>query len=213
MRLVILLGILSFTLPAIGQNRKDWTRLDFLNQAAESLFKAEQNISGQCFIILADKFDYYKRPIIIKSADNKELIRVEVRESLITTFNGKSYIQCDQENPFKPWLFGCNPDYFQLAFECIDSTGTDYKVKINETESVLISKTNSDFKKQSIAEFVKDWTTLGCDFDRSANPLRETPTSNGKIIEHPDQKQYKIWNGESLEVQGDWIKIKTLTNE
>jgi len=213
MRLFILLGFLFLTIPTVGQNRKDWTRLDYLNKASESPFMTEKDISGQCFIILADNFDYYKNPIIIKTADKKEFIRLEFGETLVTTFNSKSYVQCDQTNPFNPWLFGCNPDYFSLAFECVDSTGTDYRVKINEREFALISKQNKDFKKQKITDFVKDWTTLGCDFDRHANPLRETPKSDGKIINHPDQKEYKIWNGESLEIQGDWIKVKTLKNE
>ncbi len=173
----------------------------------------ERDISGQCFIILSDNFDYYKYPIIIKSTDNKEIIRIEFSDSLgmTTIFKGRLYRQFDNQNTFKPWLFSDNSDYFRLAFECVDSTGTNYKVKINEKEFALISKQNNDFKKQKITDFVKDWTTLGCDFDRSANPLRENP--NGKIINHPDQKEYKIWNGESLEVQGDWIKVKTLKNE
>ncbi len=216
-RLVILLGTLFLTISTFGQNRKDWTQLDFLNKASEDPFMTENDISGQCFIRLSDNFDYYKTPIIIRSTDKMEILRIEFSDSLgttttvTTTFKGQSYKQFDNQNPFNPWLFSDNSDYFRLAFECVDSTGTQYKVKINDEEVVSISKDNTDFKKQEITDFVIDWTSLGFDFDRSANPLRESP--NGKIIIHADQKEYKIWTGESLEVKGDWIKVKTLKNE
>jgi hypothetical protein len=32
-------------------------------------------------------------------------------------------------------------------------------------------------------------------------------------MDHPDEKQYRIWSGESLEVHGDWIRVNTLKNE
>ena len=213
MKAIILIGTLFLTISTFGQNRKDWTQLDFLNKDSENPFMTENNISGLCFIILSDNFDYYKKPIIIRSTDNKEIVRIEFIDSLgmTTTFKGQSYRQFDNKNPFKPWLFSDNSDYFRLAFECVDSTGTHYKVRINEKELVSISKNNKDFKKQETSDFVKDWTSLGCDFDRSTNPLRETP--NGKIIKHADQTNYKIWNGESIEVKGEWIKVKTLKNE
>jgi hypothetical protein len=65
--------------------------------------------------------------------------------------------------------------------------GTHYKVKLNETDIAFINKADRNFRKQSITDFAKEWTTLGLDFDRSANPLRETPQNTGKIINHPDE--------------------------
>jgi hypothetical protein len=125
---VTLIGTVLFSVSALGQ-----APLDLLNRASEYPFVTENNISGQCFIILSKDFDYYKSPIVIKSADNKEIVRVEYWDSngVTTTFKGSSYRQFDNRNAFTPWLFSDNPDYFALALECIDSMGTHYKVKLN----------------------------------------------------------------------------------
>lgn len=215
MRFVIIIGSLIISISTIGQSRKDWTQLDFLNKDPDYPFETEKDISGVCFVIMSEMFSVYEKPIIIKSKDNKEILKIVFSElnGLTTTFNGQSYLQFDNQNPFNPWLFVDNPDYFRLAFECVDTIGTSYKVKLNDKEFAHISKAAKDFKKQSIPDFVKDWTSLGLDFDRTTNPLREVPNSDGKIINHSDEKKYKIWCGESLEVNGDWVKINTLKNE
>ena len=54
---------------------------------------------------------------------------------------------------------------------------------------------------------------VGFDFNRETNPLRESPIENSSIIKHPDQDKYKIWDGESLEVKDNWIKVKTVAKE
>ena len=213
-RSIILLAIIFISFSSFAQSRKDWTQLDFLNKDHSYPFAPEADISGVCFIIVAERFDYYKKPIVIPAKDGKVSISIRVSDTGVTTqFNGQTYDPADSTNPFKPWLFGANPDYFRLALECVDSAGAYYKVKVNQSEFAFINKTNSDFQKQSIIDFVKGWTALGFDFDRSTNPLREAPKDESKSISHVDEKKYKIWTGESLAVKGDWIKVNTLNDE
>ena len=205
---------LTIFLPTIlfAQDRSKWTLLDFLN---ERPFIPQDNITGICFVTLADTFDYYKKPIVIKDKSNLEILRIAFNNSigLTTTYKGIKYGFADTLNPFNPWLWSPNPDYFRLAFQCTDTSGEYFKVWLTDKEYALIKKHNPDFKKQSILNFIKDWTSLGFDFDRSSNPLRQSPVDNGKIIKHSSQDKYRIWQGEVVEIKGDWLKIKTPKDE
>ena len=211
------LALIFIFLPTLlfGQDRSNWTRLDFLNRTKENPFIPQDNINGICFVTLADTFNYYKKPIIINDKDKNEVLKIQFTDSLglTTTFNGKKYSRRDTGNTFNPWLWINSEEYFQLAFECTDTSGAYYKVLLTNKDFAFINKKNKDFKKQSIASFVKEWTSIGFDFDRSANPLRQSANDNSKIIKHKDQDKYKIWQGESIEVKGDWIKVKTVKDE
>jgi hypothetical protein len=178
-----LLIFLTISLPTVlfSQDRSKSTQLDFLNQYP---FIPQDNITGICFVTLADTFDYYKKPIVIKDRSNFEILRIEINDSvgLTTTYNGAKYHFSDTLNTFNPWLWIPNPEYFRLAFQCTDTTGEYFKVWLTDKEFTFIRKDNQDLKKQSIADFVLDWTSMGFDFDRSSNPLRQTPINSGKII-------------------------------
>lgn len=213
---IFILGLL-LSLNGLSQNRSNWTPLDYLNQDPEYPFQTEKNIEGLCFITLSDSFDYYQTPILIKDKDNKQIVKIEFVDSLgiLTTYKGNLFKSYDTLNPFNPWLWVDNPDYFRLAFECTDSIGNFYKVQLNETEFAWIKKTDKNFKKETIKDFVFSWTTepMGLDFNRVTNPLRKEPNANSEKIENPEQDKYKIWKAESLDMHGDWIKVKTIKDE
>lgn len=199
----------------MGQDWSNWTILDHLNNQTEDPFTTERNITGLCFVILADDFNYYKDPVVIKGPNDNEVLRITFTDSgeLLTTYKGRTYKQYDSSNTFRPWLFVDNPDYFRIAFECVDTIGASYKVRLNETDFALIEKKNKNFKKESISDFISGWTSMGFDFNRTINPVKEVPKENSKSIIHKEQQKYRIWRGECLEVKGDWIKVKTIKDE
>ena len=194
---------------------QDRIKLKELNDLNNSPFIPEKNISGNCFVVLSDSFDYYKNPIEIMDINHELLLKIEIDDKfgVITSFRGKRYQNSDTLNPFNPWLWNPNPDYFRLAFECSDTTSEFFKVWLSKKEFTFIRKDNPNFKKQSIIDFVGNYTLFGFDFDRSSNPLRNSSDENSKIITHKSQKNYKIWDGEVIEIKGDWIKLKTTMNE
>jgi hypothetical protein len=73
----------------------------------------------------------------------------------------------------------------------------------------LIKKVDSLFKFETVSTYVSEWTTLGLDFDRLQNPLRQEPSDNAAVILNEDTKKYKIWRAEKIEMKGDWLKVKT----
>ena len=201
-----------------AQNRKNWTELDFLNFSKENQFNVESDIYGNCFIILSEEFDYYKKPIMISDEKLNVILKIEYNEikGFVTTFKDKIYDKNNSLlNPFKPWLWSENPDYFNFALECVDTIGDFYKVKLNEIDFGLINKFNNDFRKQSINEFVLEYTSdpMGLDFDRNSNPLRREPNEKSKIIKHSEQSKYKIWRATTIEIKDEWMKIETIKQE
>ncbi|WP_156152355.1 hypothetical protein [Flammeovirga sp. OC4] len=173
------------------------THLRYLNQLLEYPFTTEKNIQGICFITPSNDFDSYQDSIILNDKDNNPIVRIAYDDSLgiVTTFKGKVFKSYDSSNPFSPWLWVDNPDYFRLSFECTDSTGTLYKVKLNENEFGWIKKTDTNFKKETIKEFILKWTMepMHLDFNRVTNPLKKEPKSNSLVIENPKEDKYKIW--------------------
>jgi hypothetical protein len=212
----LFLGLLP-NLNCFSQSTSDWTTLDHFNHDTEFHFSTEKKLSGLCFITLSDSFDYYQNPIILKDRDDKQIMSIVVNDTsgVLTNFKGSLFKSYDTINPFNPWFWSDNPDYFRLALECTDSLGNFYKVKLNETEFAWIKKTDKNFKKEGIKDFILRWTsaTTGLDFDRISNPLRKEPNTNIAIIEGDEQNVYKIWTAQSLEMYGDWLKIKTTKNE
>lgn len=194
MKYLILIGTLFLSFATVGQNLENWTTtLDYLNNQTEGSFTTEKNITGLCFVILADDFNYYKEPIVVKRTNDNEVLRITYTDSgeLITTYKGTTYKQYDSSNTFKPWLFVDNPDYFRIAFECVDTVGAFYKVRLNEKEFTLIEKTNTNFKKESITNFVSGWTSLGFDFNRATNPVKKLPKENSRTIVNKDSRNIK----------------------
>ncbi|NMM50769.1 hypothetical protein [Marinigracilibium pacificum] len=206
--------ILFLTLSlGFSQNRKNWTELDYLN-ADEFRFQTENDITGKFFVTVSDNFNYYTNPIIIKDLRNKEIVKIEFSETGIDiVFEGIKYQGNDTSNPLKPWLLMLNPDFFRLVFECVDITANHYVVKLNENEVGYIATDNPDFKRVTIEDFIKHWTELGFDFDRSTNPLRTEPNEGGQIILNSLNEKYKIWTGGILELRSDWLKIRTINDE
>ncbi len=202
----------------MAQNRSNWTQLDYLNQDPYYTFQTGKKITGLCFITLSDSIDYYQTPIIITDKDKSQIVRIEFVDTLgiLTTYKGKHFNSRDTLNPFNPWLWVNNPDYFRLAFECTDSIGDFYKISLNKTDFAWIHKKDKNFKKESIINFVLSWTSepMGLDFDRKTNPLKKEPKETGEIIKDPLTGKYQIWRAEkSFEIQGEWIKVKTIKGE
>ena len=197
-----------------SQNRKNWNELDYINADEFYSYQTENDITGDFFVTISDTFNYYERPIVIKNSEKKEMVRIEFKDNdIVTIFQSKKYLRNDTLNPLNPWLMSLNPDYFSLAFECINITSDYYVVKLNENELGYIDIVNPDFKKVLIEDFVKHWTLSGFDFDRSTNPLRNEPKENGNIILNPLTKKYKLWRAEALEIKGEWLKVKTVKDE
>ncbi|NME67996.1 hypothetical protein [Flammeovirga aprica] len=208
---------LLLCLNCFSQERDHRASLDYLNQSIEYPFITEKNIDGLCFITLSNNFDYYQNPILLTDKDNQQIASIEFVDTLgiITTFKGRQFRSYDNSNPFKPWLWVDNPDYLRLTFECTDSIGNFYKVRLNESEFAWIKKTDENFKKETIENFVLKWTSepMKLDFNRLINPLKKEPKSDSENIDNPEQGKYKIWEATSLEIFGDWIKIKTIMDE
>jgi hypothetical protein len=191
-------------------DRSLWTTLDFLNDK-ESPFTAEDSIIGSGIITLSDTADTYNKKLCIYNDLGKIIATIEHKESdVITVFNGKTFSSSDTTNSFSPRLYGTNPDYFRLAFDCISTDKDFYKVIIdkNTGQAGMIKKSDKFFKFETIEKFVDTWTGLGIDFDRSTNQLHKNPSDNSEIITSDKQSKYKIWQGEKISIDGDWIKIK-----
>ncbi|WP_271855904.1 hypothetical protein [Patiriisocius marinus] len=211
---IALLLILIIPNLIFSQNRKDWTQLDYLNFDKNYPFETEKDISGLFFITPSITFDYYTEPIIVFDQENNEILRLRVGESdVITCFNGQKYNRYNTKNPLSPWLLSLSPDYFSIAFECIETNDKFYIVRLNDDQLGYIKKDNENFTKETVEEFVVRWTSLGFDFDRINNPLRAENSQSAKIITNELTGKYKIWTGEVLEMKGDWLKIKSIKEE
>jgi|GEM_PF-290401 len=191
-------------------DRSNWTTLDFLNKDSLYSFVAEDSINGIGVVTLSDSFDYGKK-LIIYDLTKTVLSTILLEDTnIITTFNKSKYDRHDTAIPFIPRLFGSNPDYFRLTFNCIDEQKDYYVVVVNEKigQKGLIKKTDKYFKFESFEKYIKDWSAPGIDFDRSINPIRKLPNDNADIILNPLQSNYKIWQAQTLLFNGDWIEIQ-----
>ncbi|MBS4040686.1 MAG: hypothetical protein KGZ81_08805 [Flavobacteriales bacterium] len=201
-----------------AQSKKNWTVLDFLNFSAENPFIVENDINGVCFVILSEEFNYYKSPIIINNENQNVILNIEYNETVgfLTTYKNKIYSKNENLlNPFKPWFWSENPDYFNFVLECVDTIGNYYKVKLNNVDFGWINKSDTNFKRQKIDEFVLEYTAdpMGLDFDRRNNPLRKEPDEKSEIIFHTEEKKYKIWRATTLEIKNEWLRIETIKKE
>ncbi|MBI3218790.1 MAG: hypothetical protein HYZ44_04705 [Bacteroidetes bacterium] len=204
-----ILSILTALTTATAQKED----LDYINSYQ---FEPDGPIRGIGLIEIDWERDYLGKDLIIYDSKGKPKITIRVTDSDVTTKLGdKSFSRNNDANPFNPRLFGDNPDYFRLIFDCTKSTNKYYEVVVNQNtnETGLIKRADSLFKFETVIEYVNDWISLGLDFDRIENPLRQEPSDNAAIILNDDLKKYKIWRAEKIEMKGDWIKIKTRDNE
>ena len=189
------------------------TDLDYINS---DKFEPDGQIKGIGLIEVDLERDYYGRDLIVYDTKGKPKIIIRVTDNDVTTKVGdKLYSRNDNSNPFKPRFFGSNPDYFSLIFDCTKTTDKYYQVIVdqNTNETGFIKKEDSLFKFETVLEYVNEWTTLGFDFDRTQNPLRQEPFDNSTVISNDDQKKYRIWRAEKIEMKGDWLKVKTKDKE
>jgi hypothetical protein len=73
MRAISIVSLLSISLSVLGQNSKNWTRLDQLNNIP---FVPEKEIKGHYFIIPSALFSIYEKPLVMSNSDNKEIYAV-----------------------------------------------------------------------------------------------------------------------------------------
>jgi len=185
----------------------------YLKQNANSPFKVDKEIDGICFIIPSDKYNHYKNVIVLHDADNVQDISIRLVDSvgMQITKQGKHFAPHDEKSSFSPWLWGGNPDYFSLVFDCVDTAGHSYKVKINDKEFAWIQKTDTLFEKIAINDYLLPFTEIfGFEFNRTINPLRIEPQVNARVITHPLQEKYDIWSAEAIRIQGEWLKIQVI---
>jgi len=205
--------LVTILVQAIGTAQTAKTDLDFINA---DKFESDGQIKGVGLVEIDLGRDYYRRDLIIYDSKGNPKITIRVTDNDVTTKLGdKSYSRNDNTNPFNPRLFGDNPDYFRLIFDCTKSTDKYYQVVVDQktNEFGFIKKADSLFKFETVIEYVSEWTTLGLDFDRTQNPLRQKPSDNATIISNDDQKKYKIWRADKIEMKGDWLKVKIRDNE
>jgi hypothetical protein len=90
------------------------------------------------------------------------------------------------------------PDYSLLIFECIDTTSTDYIVKVNNSEKSIPRK-QLFVKFETVQEhLLNNYIVLG-----KENPLRENPYPSSPIIIN-----YVEYFYEAVEVSGNWLKLR-----
>lgn len=188
--------------------------LDYLNENIEE-FKYEKDINNIGFIVLADDFGYYKKPILVTDSLKNEILKIEVIESdFIAKYKDIKYDKNSVDKQINPWYFSLSYDYFGLNFLCEKIDDNFFQVRLNDNDLGFINKNNNNFKLVSVDEFIKDYLVLGFDFKRNENPLRNLPNDNSEIISSNLENKYVIWNAEFIEMKGEWIKIKTkVTNE
>jgi hypothetical protein len=192
-----------------GQDKKDTAFNYYLDENSKSLFTPEKDIKGVCFIEISDF------PAVIKTNKGQEIVKLSYNDSIggKVYYKGNHYNEGDTSSPFKPWVWVGDAENFAPEMECLDTVGKYYKVQINDTIFGFISKKDKDFEKISLSDFVLEYTGLGFEFDRKTNPLRKYPSEKSPVIMHSYQSKYRIWEGEPIKVEGDWIKVKTTTDE
>lgn len=196
----------------IKQNgeRKNWNRLDYLNFDKEYRFEYEDSIVGKGIVTISD-IDYYKTKFRIQDLNSKYFYIIENTErDIITEFKGKKYNRYESQNVINPRVFITSPDYFTLILDCVEINDKNYVVIVDgkNNKKGLISKSDKNFKFQTFEEFIRDYAALGVDFDRENNLLHKLPNKNSEIIKNDLQEKYKFWNGEFIELKGDWMKMK-----
>ncbi len=204
-----ILSILTVLTSATAQK----TDLDFINA---DKFEPDGQIKGIGLVkIELGRESFDKDLIIYDSKGTPKIIIRATDDDVVTKIGGKTYSRNDNANPFNPRFFVDNPDYFRLIFDCTKSTDKNYQVIIDQktNEVGFIKKADSLFKFETAAEYVSEWTSGSFDFDRTQNPLRQEPSDNATVISNVDQKKYKIWRAEKIEMKGDWIKVKIRDNE
>jgi hypothetical protein len=175
---------------ATGCSRALQTDLDYINSDE---FVPDGQIKGIGLIEVDLGRDFHGKDLIVYDTKGNPKITIRVTESNVTTtLGGKSYSRNDNSNPFNPRYFGDNPDYFVLVFDCTKSTDKYYHVVVDQktNEIGLIKKVDSLFKFETVSTYVSEWTTLGLDFDRLQNPLRQEPSDNAAVILNEDTKKY-----------------------
>ena len=126
----------------------------------------------------------------------KVILSIEQKEDdTYTVYKNKtySYYKHDSTNPVEPYVYLMKPDYFQLAFECIEKNQTLYKVIINKKDNLFgyVLQNDKRFKFVSVEKFIANHSF---DFDRAKNPLKAEPNESSKTIENPLTKKFKIYN-------------------
>lgn len=204
---------LIFVMLILTTGTAQKTDLDYINA---DKFEPDGQIKGIGLVEIDLAREYFGKDLRIYDIKGEPKITIRVTDSTVTTkLGGKLYSRNDNTNPFNPRLFGNNPDYFRLIFDCTKSTDKYYQVIVDQktNETGFIKKADSLFKFETVVEYVREWTTLGLDFDRAQNPLRQEPSDNAAVISNTDQAKYKIWRAEKIEMNGDWMKVKIRNDE
>lgn len=193
--------------------QKTW-KTERMDSLASKEFIPEKSIHGNLMLVLSDSFDQYKDHINIKDRNGKVVVRITTSDTgIICSYFDTVYSNSDSKNPFQPWELSLNPDYFRLTLECIREEKEGYVVRLNDESLGFILKTDKTFKAVRLSEFIFISTNLGLNFDRSANPIRVKPKRKAEIIKQSFPEKYTHWYAESIEVKGDWIKIRSIDNE
>jgi hypothetical protein len=200
--------LIFLTRLTLGTAQDIESELNFVNREP---FEQDGKMKGSGVIAINPNSSTYGKDFIIYDDQENPKIIIHHDENDVTTkYKNQVYTHNNSSNPFQPKLFGSNPDYFRLLFNCLGKTDKYYKVIINEMteETGLIRVADKKFIYQTYLQYIEEWTSTGFDFDRINNPLRIKPTDKSTIIGSDLLKKYKIWRAQKLKIDGDWIKVK-----
>jgi hypothetical protein len=182
------------------------TLLEILN---ESPFGAELDIVG-IGVVEAEG-----RDLFVYDDKGSKIVVINVTEDdVIITYKGKQFNRYSTSMPIHPRQLGNNPDYFRLAFDCLRKTNDFYQVVLDEKMKLFgyIKQSDSSFKFLTAFDYVKNWSSLGFDFDCKSNPMRVEPTEQSGLVK-TRHNRFKILRAKPLEYRGDWVKVKVMNEE
>lgn len=208
-RFFVLIGFLTLPVAALSQNP-----VETLKEINQRPFQTEGSMVGLGIIEPNSEISSYGKNFVVFDEVGESLLIISHSEDdVVVKIKGK-----DARHPansfFSPRLFGSNPDYFRLAFDCTRKTREFFEVLINGDlrSKGYIRRSDSLFKFIKYENYVMGWGINGFDFNRNTNPLRRRPSENGEPI-LPNVLGYSIWRAEIIEKKDDWLKVKTVDNE
>lgn len=107
---------------------------------------------------------------------------------------------------FKPFAY--HPDYFLLALKCVGKSEHRFEVVVNEETGLkkYVQADDQSLKFETWEEHIPK--VFAVDFNRTDNPVLETPEGRVKSIDFPKGVTFH-----PVEVKGEWLKIRWADTE
>lgn len=164
-----------------------------------------------------------KKDTIIKKVDNKGFLFVDIwkifygsdfalldknRDTIISFKNKKAYIEgeeykmMDEDGFYKKKIKvqSFDPEYGLFILKCLSFSNGFYKVEVNKEVGYVQEEGNRDVLKfKTFEEYVLDSYPI----PTKSNPLRVNPNEEASVV-----NDYLSFTYLSVEIQGDWLKVK-----